>query len=1366
MWSILWLTIALLARTHAVSRPPGIYIEPPYDIYYKAGETVELPCKADGEPKPSYDWNRNEIVFNPSGNDDRIVQLPDAGTLVINMPEDKDEGIFQCFAKNDFGKSASKKVNLRQAKLASFAFVKPTYHTPFLGRPYTLPCVPPESVPPPSVFWITKTAQGGFNVVNYDSRVSMDREYRLRITNVKREDWNSGNPYACMAMNNIMRSNSQGPLHYITPTGVTEDFMKVEYLWADQDDRFGLLGSNFSVKCIFSGNPTPDVHWERTDNKTMSDRVNTKSFAQELQITNLQFEDAGTYECWATNSVSQDRKYRTFNIRVNARPYFLEEPKDIEVGVGADVMFTCLAGGVPEPSIEWFVNGESLKDVRDPRITGPRFKHPVETKIFLEKVEQTDHMVFQCNASNIHGYVFADVYLNVLSEAPTIITPPEPETETAEGQEVILVCETTGKPDPIITWFKDDVLITGGRYRILSTGSLVIRAVVLADAGHYKCQAENRYNVTDASGTLVVRRKTRIEQYPFDLEVYAQSEAKFTCSGTTDPEEVENLKILWQKDGKPITAYDQRMTMNRQDNSLTITGTIVRDSGTYTCIATNGLDNHTASATLLVKDKPEPPTNVRWQFCNKNATILWMPGSYNYAPIQYYVLQYNTSFNPDQWTFGLKVNASLSQVNMTLSPHVNYTFRLIAYNKIGASDPSAPTPSVCSTKPDRPYSHPQNLRTLGHQYGKLYIEWTPVPQIMQNGPGFYYVLQILRLGAQAETQIESKPIDDWRTSHYEMNSAMIYEPYRITIKAINSVGEASADPPTIIGYSYEAQPTVTPTNFLVEEEGDTYAIFSWEFDKSEVNKTQSRIRGEFKGFKIIFWEQNQKALTVREQDVGPDVVKNATGNTFTARVENMVPNTKMEAQIAVLNNYFIGVPTETVRFTTQPGFPGPVELLRIMNIGDTHVNLMWTNPFENRGDIEGFDISYRLVKGLYLSEMQDREPQIDDPHTTTAYLSGLMPSSKYRVYIYARTAKGRGEGYFIELVTADPGTPRMPRFSIANVGARNINVTWWINEFALSGTVVFVEWRKLDGPEWLRSTDEVINSWKNISNLEPGTTYEVRIKATNGEYSVASGIEEVRTSGIAVAFSLAGNIGWFIGMILAILLVIGLIVLFILCYKRGFRFSPRDKQSYYDGADTSREHYSGTYDNTTYVARGSEQFGPEPKGYNNDYYDDRDYHNYEEGDDGGFEKKPPSYTSEEKDYEADKYHPNNREYEDYDREPRDGYDEDQYDPDFEPGEPNKFDKRGAPRERYDHSNHSQDDYPDDRNYYDDEHGYDHEDDRYDDRRGYDDRRDVRPGRRDRRGYDDSRDSYDDRYTPSITSSKSGSVAKPSSSTFV
>ncbi|KAK6994219.1 neuroglian-like isoform X4 [Biomphalaria glabrata] len=352
--------LSLLVTVHAVSRPPRLYNQPDDNVYYKAGEKVELPCEADGEPKPSFEWTRNDITYSPKDEDGMIDRVLQAGTLVFYSPEDRDEGIYQCFAKNDFGRSASKKVNLRQAKLASFAFARHTYHTPSLGRPYTLPCVPPESVPPASVFWITKTAQGGYNVVNYDSRVSMDREYRLRITNVKREDFNGGNPYACMALNTIARGNSQGPLHYITPIGVTEDFMKVEYFWSDQDDRVGLLGSTFTIKCIFSGNPTPDVHWDRTDNEPMSDRVTIPSSTQELQINNLQYEDAGLYECWATNPLSLDRKNRTFTVRVQAKPYFMQELQNVELGINETAEFTCLAAGDPRPSIEWYINGIPL----------------------------------------------------------------------------------------------------------------------------------------------------------------------------------------------------------------------------------------------------------------------------------------------------------------------------------------------------------------------------------------------------------------------------------------------------------------------------------------------------------------------------------------------------------------------------------------------------------------------------------------------------------------------------------------------------------------------------------------------------------------------------------------------------------------------------------------------------------------------------------------------------------------------------------------------------------------------------------------------------------------------------------------------
>lgn len=78
-------------------------------------------------------------------------------------------------------------------------------------------------------------------------------------------------------------------------------------------------------------------------------------------------------------------------------------------------------------------------------------------------------------------------------------------------------------------------------------------------------------------------------------------DAKFTCSGTTDFEEVASLRVYWMKDSKDISTANQRMTTNVQDNSLTISGTIARDSGLYTCVVTNDLDRQTSSAILTVK---------------------------------------------------------------------------------------------------------------------------------------------------------------------------------------------------------------------------------------------------------------------------------------------------------------------------------------------------------------------------------------------------------------------------------------------------------------------------------------------------------------------------------------------------------------------------------------------------------------------------------------------------------------------------------------------------------------------------------------------------------------------------------------------
>jgi len=102
----------------------------------------------------------------------------------------------------------------------------------------------------------------------------------------------------------------------------------------------------------------------------------------------------------------------------------LKEPENLELGIGDSATFECMADGNPPPQIRWYVNGVKYSAFEDERFQG-RLKKKSDTRLFLADVQQTDYMNVQCNASNIHGYVFSDVYLNVLQEAPTILTPPD-----------------------------------------------------------------------------------------------------------------------------------------------------------------------------------------------------------------------------------------------------------------------------------------------------------------------------------------------------------------------------------------------------------------------------------------------------------------------------------------------------------------------------------------------------------------------------------------------------------------------------------------------------------------------------------------------------------------------------------------------------------------------------------------------------------------------------------------------------------------------------------------------------------------------------------------------------------------------------
>ena len=53
---------------------------------------------------------------------------------------------------------------------------------------------------------------------------------------------------------------------------------------------------------------------------------------------------------------------------------------------------------------------------------------------------------------------------------------------------------------------------------------------------------------------------TLIQMAPQDVMLPEGTEAKFTCTATTDPEEIQNLRLYWMKDGVEIDYAVRRIT--------------------------------------------------------------------------------------------------------------------------------------------------------------------------------------------------------------------------------------------------------------------------------------------------------------------------------------------------------------------------------------------------------------------------------------------------------------------------------------------------------------------------------------------------------------------------------------------------------------------------------------------------------------------------------------------------------------------------------------------------------------------------------------------------------------------------------------